>query len=484
MVMLSENEGIDGQVFVVTGGLSSVGAALCLELVERGAQEVRSFDSRSSSPLLPALLRKRVVCITGDIKRKEETDKALCGANCVFHLASYGISGKEMLRARKIDEVNLTGTCNILDSCVKYGVERLVFASSYNVVFGGQEIVDGNENMGYFPIDTHLDSYGRCKALAEQIVLKSNGRPLKSKSGGKLHTCAIRPAPVYGPHEEHHLPRLLDLAQKGMLLCVIGGPEVKTDWVYVDNLVQALLLASMGLLDDIPGRLGAPACGQAYFISDGAPINPFKFLQPLLEGLGYQLPNQRLSVKSAMTLAWFFWGLYGLLYPWLDKAWLPEPPVLPAEVHSVGVTHYFSTLKARQQLGYVPHVAPKEGLQRTLEFWRNERAKGVLSPELFYWISIVGILIVILFCAFVPAPFLGPFEWTREGLLLILRTQKMIQITFILSCIVHVGEGGYAWLLAKRVDPANANGWFWQTFFVGFPSLLLLRSRARHLSKS
>lgn len=45
---------------------------------------------------------------------------------------------------------------------------------------------------------------------------------------------------------------------------------MKTDWVYVDNLVQALILASVGLLDDISGREGNPiAAGQAYFISDG-----------------------------------------------------------------------------------------------------------------------------------------------------------------------------------------------------------------------
>lgn len=481
MVLLSEHEGIEGQVFVVTDGLSSVGAALCLELVERGAAEVRSFDFRSTSPSLPALLRKRVVCITGDIKKKNETDKALRGANCVFHLASYGISGKEMLQARRIDEVNLTGTCNILDSCVKCGVERLVFTSSYNVVFGGQRIVDGDERMGYFSIEKHLDSYGRCKALTEQLVLKSNGRPLKLKAGRKLHTCAIRPAAVYGPHEEHHVPRFLNLAQKGIFMYVIGGPEVKTDWVYVDNLVQAQLLASMGLIDDIPGRQGAPACGQAYFISDGAPVNSFKFMQPLMEGLGYQLPRRQLSVKSAMTFAWIFWGLYSMMYPWLDKAWLPQPPMLPAEVHKVGITHYFSILKARQQLGYVPYIGPKEGLQRTLKFWKMKQAKELTSPELFYWIACLGGMILMLCCAYVPPPYMGIFEWVRFMVLFILRSQKVIQVVFILAYIAHLGEGLYAWLLARRVDPANSKGWFWQTVALGYPSLRLLlrRSRAR-----
>ena len=85
-----------------------------------------------------------------------------------------------------------------------------------------------------------------------------------------LYTCAIRPAAIYGPGEERHIPRILSLAKLGLAFFKIGGPDVKTDWVYIDNLVLALILASMGLLDDIPDRKGTPvAAGQAYFICDG-----------------------------------------------------------------------------------------------------------------------------------------------------------------------------------------------------------------------
>lgn len=62
---LSENEGIDGKRFVVTGGLGFVGSSLCLELVRRGAGEVRSLDPRISSPWSSDLLSSGVVCIQG-----------------------------------------------------------------------------------------------------------------------------------------------------------------------------------------------------------------------------------------------------------------------------------------------------------------------------------------------------------------------------------------------------------------------------------
>ncbi|RWW22870.1 hypothetical protein BHE74_00025882 [Ensete ventricosum] len=60
---LSENEGIEGKTFVVTGGLGFVGAALCLELVRRGAVEVRSLDPRPASPWSIQLRKSRVELI-------------------------------------------------------------------------------------------------------------------------------------------------------------------------------------------------------------------------------------------------------------------------------------------------------------------------------------------------------------------------------------------------------------------------------------
>lgn len=65
MVHLSENEGIENQVFVVTGGAGFVGAAICLELVRRGASQVRSIDCSTSSPWLPQLRHHGVVCVVG-----------------------------------------------------------------------------------------------------------------------------------------------------------------------------------------------------------------------------------------------------------------------------------------------------------------------------------------------------------------------------------------------------------------------------------
>ncbi|KAL3830550.1 hypothetical protein ACJIZ3_019352 [Penstemon smallii] len=472
---LSENEGIEKKTFVVIGGLGFVGSALCFELVKRGAHQVRAFDLRSESPWSQDLRNQGVSCIQGDVSKKQDVEKALRGSDCVFHLASYGMSGKEMLQYGRVDEININGTCHVLDACLEYGIGRLVYVSTYNVVFGGKEIVNGNESLPYFPLDDHVDSYGRSKSIAEQLVLKSNGRTFKKKIG-KLYTCAIRPAAIYGPGEERHMPRIINLAKLGLLPFKIGAANVKGDWVYVDNLVLALLLASMGLLDDIPGREGQPvAAGQPYFISDGSPVNSFEFLKPLLKSLDYDLPKLSITVSHALLLGNFFKVFYSLLYPLLRRRWLPQPLILPAEVYKVGVTHYFSFLKARGELGYTPMVSPQEGMSATIAYWKERKRRTLDGPTIYTWLFVV-IGMTMLFCAaYLP----DSVPLCKSIALTVFRSMWMTRIVFISSVAAHVGEGFYAWKLAKKVDPANARGWFWQTLCLGYFSLRFLMKRAK-----
>ncbi|KAL2506037.1 NAD(P)-binding Rossmann-fold superfamily protein [Abeliophyllum distichum] len=475
---LSENEGIENNTFVVTGGLGFVGSALCLELVRRGARKVRAFDLRAESPWSNDLRRKGVDCIHGDISHKQDVERALRGADCVFHLASYGMSGKEMIQYGRVDEININGTCHVLDSCLDNGVQRLVYVSTYNVVFGGKEIVNGNESLPYFPMDDHVDPYGRSKSIAEQLVLKSNGRPFKKKKGKCLYTCAVRPAAIYGPGEERHFPRIIHLAKLGLLPFKIGTTSVKSDWLYVDNLILALLLASMGLLDNIPGRVGKPiAAGQPYFISDGSPVNTFIFIRPLLKSLDYDLPNMSLAVPHALLLGNLFWGFYTALYPWLSKRWLPQPLILPAEVYKVGVTHYFSFLKAKEELGYIPMVSPQEGMAATISYWQGRKRRTLDGPTIYAWLFVVIGMISLFSAAYLPD--FGPIPLLRATGLFFARSMWALKVVFLLAVALHIGEAIYAWKLAKKVDPANARGWFWQTLALGMFSLRFLLKRAK-----
>jgi nucleoside-diphosphate-sugar epimerase len=417
-----------------------------------------------------------VQCFTGDVSCKKDVERVLKGVDCVFHLASYGMSGKEMLQFGKVDNVNINGTCHVLEACIEYEINRLVYVSTYNVVFGGKEIVNGNETLPYFPMDDHIDPYGRSKSIAEQLVLKSNGRPFKGKKGKCLYTCAIRPAAIYGPGEERHFPRIITLAKLGLLPFRIGEVSVKTDWVYVDNLVVALILASMALLDDIPGKQGQPmAAGQPYFISDGSPVNTFEFIKPLLRSLDYDVPKASLTVPHALIVANIFRAIYTAMYPLLSHRWLPQPLLLPTEVHKIGITHYCNYIKAREELGYVPMVSPREGMAATIEYYKDRKQRSVDGPTIYVWLfCVVGMLGF--FCvAYLPA--YGPVIPLRSFALLFMRSMWMLRFLFIVSVFAHIGEAYIAWRLATRIDPSNASAWFWQTFALGYFSLGFLLKR-------
>lgn len=286
-----------------------------------------------------------IVFIQGDIREYAHVERALAGVGCVFHIASYGMSGREQLNQHLIEAVNVQGTHNVLKACVELGVPRLVYTSTFNVVFGGQVIENGDETLPYLPLHLHPDHYSRTKSVAEMAVLQANGTALKSGSG-VLRTCALRPAGIYGPGEQRHLPRVVRYIEKGIFRFVYGDASSLVEFVHVDNLVSAHELAARALTSERQHR----SAGQAYFISDGRPVNNFEFFRPLVEGLGYSFPKLRLPI----TLIYLFAFLTEMVHHVVGPVFNFQPLLTRTEVYKTGVTHYFSMAKAKAELGYEP----------------------------------------------------------------------------------------------------------------------------------
>lgn len=144
----------------------------------------------------------------------------------------------------------------------------------------------------------------------------------------------------------------------------------------------------------------------------------------------------------------------------------------------MGVTHYFSYLKAKQEIGYVPMVTPREGMASTISYWQERKRRTLDGPTIYVWLFCV-IGMISLFCA-AYLPDVGPVPHLRALSLFFFRSMWMTRLVFLLAAMVHITEALYAWHLAKRVDLANASGWFWQTFVLGFFSLRFLLKRARN----
>ncbi|KAL4432851.1 hypothetical protein ABPG77_008177 [Micractinium sp. CCAP 211/92] len=334
---------------VVTGGGGYVGHRLGLALAASGQQVLLLDLVTPSAPLAPGL---RFACV--DVCDEQALVAAFAGADAVFHLASFGMSGGQQLLPALIEAVNVGGTRAVLGACLAAGVPRLVYLSTYNVVYGGQRIENGDESLPYFPLHRHPDAYSRTKAVAEQLVLAANMSPLPGQPGQHLRTCALRPAGIYGPGEQRHLPRIVRYLELGLFSFVIGPPhEGIVDWLHVDNLIQAMLLAAEALAADKQHV----AAGQAYFIHDDQPgvtsrVNNFEFLRPLVEGLGYPFPRLVLPAPLAYRLAFLLECLHRALLPLCDLSRLFI--LTRAEVLKSSGTHWFSVDKARRELGYAP----------------------------------------------------------------------------------------------------------------------------------
>uniref|UniRef100_A0A8D0GU73 Short chain dehydrogenase/reductase family 42E, member 1 n=1 Tax=Sphenodon punctatus TaxID=8508 RepID=A0A8D0GU73_SPHPU len=351
-------ENIPKGTVLITGGGGYFGFRLGWVLHKKGV-DVVLFDVMRPVQAVPEGVKFR----QGNVCSLSEVEKALRDVICVFHIAAYGMSGREQLNRKLIEDVNVKGTENVIQACRNTGVSRLVYTSTYNVVFGGQVIENGDESLPYLPLPLHPDHYSRTKALAEMKVLEANGTELVGTKG-LLRTCALRPAGIYGPGEQRHLPRIVSYIERGLFQFVYGDPSSLVEFVHVENLVQAHILAAEALKATRDHR----AAGQAYFISDGRPINNFEFFRPLVEGLGYRFPALRLP----LSLIYYFAFLTEMVHLLVGRLYNFQPLLTRTEVYKTGVTHYFSMDKARKELGYQPK---QFSLDEVVE-WFKSRGHG------------------------------------------------------------------------------------------------------------
>ncbi|CAG7832827.1 unnamed protein product [Allacma fusca] len=288
-----------------------------------------------------------------DVLDREALQRAFQNVDCVIHTVSFGMSGKEQLDWDKAELVNITGTMNVIEACAAVGVRGLVYTSTFNVVFGGQEIHNGTEDLPYFPLHRHVDHYSRTKSIAEQLILTSDKK-------SSLRTCALRLSGVMGLKEKRHLPRIVD--NLWMLKFTYGKRDSLVQFVTIENVVQAHVKAALGLMNN-PDRIG----GQAFFISDGIPINNFEFFRPLIEGLGYTFPTLNLPL-------WIMW-----IFSYLSMTFPSLIPLLtPAEVYKTAITHYFTNDKATRLLGYQP-THPND-LTSVVEYFQNKQKQNRKPP--------------------------------------------------------------------------------------------------------
>jgi nucleoside-diphosphate-sugar epimerase len=225
-----------GQSVLVIGGCGFVGINLSQRLLKEGFRVIVVDIAPCPEVLKP---------IVSYFQRGATNEEELLKIIDKFHpvvlvqLASVGMSGSPMLNPN-CRIINVATAQTAVNCCIKGNIPNLIYTSTYNVIYGGKAIVNGNESNSYFPIESHCDQYAPSKALAEKHVLANNGASLAD--GRPLRTCAIRPAAIYGEGEQRHFPRLIKHIDSGLFMFRIGRAIV--DWVHVENLVSSYLLCA------------------------------------------------------------------------------------------------------------------------------------------------------------------------------------------------------------------------------------------------
>ena len=333
---------------LVTGAGGFLGGAIARALLDRG-DDVRGFSRGEHPDLATSGIEQH----RGDLVDGDAVIAATRGVDIVFHAAAkVGAGG---LRA-EFHDTNVTGTENVIAACRESGVAALVYTSTPSVLSGIGDL-DGVDESVPYPTRYSAD-YGRTKAEAERLVLAAVSDDFK--------TVALRPPLVWGPGDTSLLPRLVE-RRSGLRR--INGPPKRQDITYIDDAVQAHLLAADLLLAG--GERARRINGRPYFVSSGEPVEIWDFVNGLLEAAGASPIRKSVSLRTALAVGWVFEKAHAI------SGREGDPRMSRWIVRQLTSSRWFDIGAARRDLGYEPAVSLEEGMRR-LKAWLDEQDREQL----------------------------------------------------------------------------------------------------------
>ena len=226
------------QKILVTGGAGFIGSHLALELLKR-KHKVVIFDNLSSGKIanLREISKKTgFEFIEGDIRDENKLESAFMGVDAVIHLAALIDISASITDPALTNEVNVTGTLNVLREAAKSKVRRFVFASS-TAVYGDSKTLPINEKVIVDPISPYA---------ASKLAGEAYCRAFMGSYG--LSTVVLRFFNVYGPRSENSpycgvITKFLKQANKGEAINIYGDGKQTRDFIHVKDIVEALILS-------------------------------------------------------------------------------------------------------------------------------------------------------------------------------------------------------------------------------------------------
>jgi UDP-glucose 4-epimerase len=309
-----------GQRVLITGGAGFIGSHLAEALVALGAQVVVIDDlsggSRENLEAFPT-----VEFVQGSILDADAVARCTTGCRFVFHQAALGSVPRSVEQPRLYNDVNTTGTLNVVEAAREAGAARVMFAASSSAY--GDNPVPWVETMPTLP----KSPYAATKVAGEALF-----RAYSSSYG--VDTACLRYFNIFGPRQNANSAYAAVIAAfakaviAGQRPVIYGDGEQSRDFTFVHNAVHANLLAA---------RREAPIGGEVINV-----------------GTGSRISVNQLSVQVARLLG----------RPELKPVYEPE--------RTGDIKHSFADLgRARSVLGYQPVSAFEAGLDRTLAWYRE-----------------------------------------------------------------------------------------------------------------
>ncbi|MEE8368545.1 MAG: NAD-dependent epimerase/dehydratase family protein [Thermoanaerobaculia bacterium] len=212
----------------ITGATGYIGSALARRLIEDGHQLTALVRSASRTASLEAL---GVRCVVGDITDRYSMREGMSGADWVIHAAAELDLDAD---PQKIRSINVAGSENVASLAFKLGVGRLMSISSV-AYFGGSPADGSPANETAVPIEPFPTHYSAAKHAGEQAIQRWAAQGLE--------VVTIYPSLVYGPPgKKQGANAVLRAILKGRLPVLVAGHRITT-WIYLDDLVEGIVLA-------------------------------------------------------------------------------------------------------------------------------------------------------------------------------------------------------------------------------------------------
>lgn len=280
-------EHFDGCRVMVTGGAGFIGSHLSEALIELGAEVVVIDDLSGGDVANFATYRDaagdRLQFVQGCILDRELLDQAMRGCAYVFHQAALGSVPRSIEVPGRYVDVNITGTCNVLEAARTSGVQRLMLASSSSI-YGDSPVLPKVESMPLRP----KSPYAASKA-ADEMLLRAHADCYE------LDTVSLRYFNIFGPRQNANSAYAAVIAAfakalgEGTAPVIFGDGEQSRDFTFVENAVHANLLAARAQRP-LGGEAINVACGDRITVNQLATAMANCYGQPDVQSV-YQPPR-------------------------------------------------------------------------------------------------------------------------------------------------------------------------------------------------